>query len=61
MLLVNKCAGAFSFAAQIVRKRNTDRSKGYGYVTFTTESDAQKALAEMNGQVINKHMFLFRN
>lgn len=44
-------SGYFSFLVKIVKKKDSNKSKGFGYVTFTTESDAQKAKMEMNGQV----------
>lgn len=40
-----------SFAAQIVMDRVSDRSKGFGFVTFASDDDARKALMEFNGQV----------
>lgn len=35
--------------AVVISDRNTGRSKGFGFVTFANEEDAQKAL-EMNGK-----------
>lgn len=32
--------------------RVSDRSKGFGFVTFASDDDARKALMEFNGQVI---------
>ncbi|KAK9156796.1 hypothetical protein Scep_003370 [Stephania cephalantha] len=39
--------------AKIVMDRVSDRSKGFGFVTFAAEDEAQKALEEMNGKVLN--------
>ncbi|KDP33116.1 hypothetical protein JCGZ_13563 [Jatropha curcas] len=39
--------------AKIIRDRISNKSKGFGYVTFTMEDEAQKALMEMNGKVVN--------
>jgi RNA recognition motif-containing protein len=33
--------------AIIINDRDTGRSKGFGFVTFVNEADAEKALAEM--------------
>lgn len=40
-----------SVSAQIVMDRVSDRSKGFGFVTFASKDEAQKALMEFNGQV----------
>ncbi|KAF5188389.1 Small rna-binding protein 11 protein [Thalictrum thalictroides] len=39
--------------ATIISDRVTDRSKGFGFVTFASEDEAQKAITEMNGKVLN--------
>ncbi|XP_008243500.1 PREDICTED: glycine-rich RNA-binding protein 4, mitochondrial-like [Prunus mume] len=39
--------------AQIVTDRVSDRSKGFGFVTFASEDEAHKALEEMNGKALN--------
>ncbi|ESQ40541.1 hypothetical protein EUTSA_v10014928mg [Eutrema salsugineum] len=39
--------------AQIVMDRVSDRSKGFGFVTFASDDEAQKALMELNGQQLN--------
>ncbi len=35
--------------ATIVKDRNTDKSRGFGFVTFTESGAAAKAVQEMNG------------
>lgn len=35
--------------AKIIYDRETNRSKGFGFVTFASEDAAQTALAELNG------------
>lgn len=37
----------------IVSDKDTRRSKGFGFVTFSEDSDAEKAISEMNGKEIN--------
>lgn len=37
--------------ATIVMDRVSDRSKGFGFVTFASEDEAHKAITEMNGKV----------
>ncbi|KAH6806144.1 RNA binding family protein [Perilla frutescens var. frutescens] len=39
--------------AKIVMDRVSDRSKGFGFVTYASEDEAEKALAEMNGKQLN--------
>jgi RNA recognition motif-containing protein len=41
--------GEIKEASIIINKFN-GRSKGFGFVTFASEADAQKAVAEMNGK-----------
>lgn len=36
-------------SAVVVRDRDTDRSRGFGFVEYTQEADAQKAKEAMNG------------
>lgn len=38
--------------AVIIMDRMSGRSKGFGFVTFAQEADAQKAIAEMNDKEI---------
>jgi len=35
--------------AKVITDRYTGRSRGFGFVTFQTPEDADKALAQMNG------------
>ena len=49
---------SFLFAATIIMDKGKNSSKGYGYVTFSTEEEAHKALADMNGKVKLHHFSL---
>jgi cold-inducible RNA-binding protein len=40
-------------SATVVRDRNTDRSRGFGFVEFSQEADAQKAKGAMNGKELD--------
>lgn len=37
-------------SAKVIMERDTDRSKGFGFVEMQTEEDAQKAIAALNEQ-----------
>lgn len=39
--------------ARIVMDRVSDRSKGFGFVTYASEVEAQNAVEQMNGKVFN--------
>ncbi|XP_019254531.1 PREDICTED: glycine-rich RNA-binding protein 4, mitochondrial-like [Nicotiana attenuata] len=39
--------------AKIVMDRVSDKSKGFGFVTYASEDEAEKALQEMNGKPLN--------
>ena len=52
-------SNSFPFAATIITDKGKNRSKGYGYVTFSTEEEAQNALTEMNGKVKLHHFLWF--
>ncbi|XP_010271589.1 PREDICTED: glycine-rich RNA-binding protein 4, mitochondrial-like [Nelumbo nucifera] len=47
--------------AKIIMDRVSDRSKGFGFVTFASEDEAQKALTEMNGKVLNGRIIFVDN
>lgn len=38
-------------AAKIVMDRGSGRSKGFGFVTYASEEEAEKAVSGMNGKV----------
>ncbi|XP_050226767.1 small RNA-binding protein 11, chloroplastic [Mercurialis annua] len=39
--------------ATIIHDRVSDKSKGFGFVTFASDDEAHKALTEMNGKPLN--------
>lgn len=45
----------FSTPAKVVMDRVSDKSKGFGFVTFASEDEAHTALTEMNGKVCSLH------
>lgn len=47
------------FSVKIISDRVSDRSKGFGFVTFASEDEAQNACKEMNGKVMSHHSFDF--
>nr|CAD1836759.1 unnamed protein product [Ananas comosus var. bracteatus] len=47
--------------ATIIMDKATERSKGFGFVTFASEDEAQKALTEMNGKVLNGRVIFVDN
>lgn len=38
--------------ARVITDRYSRRSKGFGFVTFANDEDAQKAIEEMNGKEV---------
>ncbi|XP_074358105.1 organelle RRM domain-containing protein 6, chloroplastic [Apium graveolens] len=40
-------------AARLVMDERTQRPKGFGFVTFETEVEAQNALKAMNGRIVD--------
>ncbi|XWS43380.1 hypothetical protein CRYUN_Cryun16bG0098200 [Craigia yunnanensis] len=39
--------------AKIITDRVSDKSKGFGFVTYASEDEAEKAIAQMNGKDLN--------
>ncbi|XAR59014.1 hypothetical protein NMG60_11014626 [Bertholletia excelsa] len=39
--------------ARLIRDRRTQRPKGFGFVTYESEIEAQEALRAMNGRMVN--------
>lgn len=46
--------------AIIIMDKETRRSKGFGFVKYTNEEDAKKALEEANGASINDREIIVR-
>ena len=40
-------------SATVIMDRDSGRSKGFGFIEFAQDADAQKALGEMNGKEID--------
>lgn len=40
------------FPAKVITDRISEKSKGYGFVTFASQDEAEKAITEMNEKVI---------
>lgn len=40
-------------SAQVIMDRDTNRSKGFGFVEMGSDQEAQKAIADMNGKEHN--------
>jgi RNA recognition motif-containing protein len=38
--------------AKVIRDRETDRSRGFGFVTYSNDAEAKKAMEAMNGQFL---------
>jgi RNA recognition motif-containing protein len=38
-------------SAKVIMDRDTDRSRGYGFVEMSTQEEAEKAIAALNGTV----------
>lgn len=49
----------FILPATVVMDRVSDRSKGFGFVTYASEDEAEKAIAEMNGKVVQSFLLYF--
>lgn len=46
------------FSAKVVTDRVSEKSKGYGFVTFASQDEAENAIAEINEKVIIKFAIL---
>lgn len=53
----------FSFrhgAARLIRDARTNRPKGFGFVTYASDAEAEKAIKSMDGRVRVSITFSFR-
>jgi len=41
----------------VIYNRDTDRSRGFGFVTMSTVEEAEKAVEKFNGYVSSYHLF----
>ncbi|VVB16647.1 unnamed protein product [Arabis nemorensis] len=39
--------------ARLIRDQQTQRPKGFGFITFKSEDDAHKALKALNGKIVD--------
>ena len=49
----------FSSAVKIICDRDTGRSRGFGFVSFTSEQEAEAALQAMDGRVREFVLFTY--
>ncbi|XVF20111.1 hypothetical protein REPUB_Repub11eG0170100 [Reevesia pubescens] len=42
--------------AKLIRDPKTQRPKGFGFVTYETKSEAEKAMKAMNGRIVRGRM-----
>ena len=47
----------FSCIARLIKDPKTQRPKGFGFVKFESEVDAEKALKAMNGRVLSLTLY----
>ncbi|XP_018831241.1 small RNA-binding protein 11, chloroplastic-like [Juglans regia] len=47
--------------AKVIMDKVRNRTKGFGYVTFANEDEAQKALMDMNGKVLDGRVLFVDN
>ena len=40
-------------SAQVIIDRDTNRSKGFGFVEMSTDAEAQEAISKLNGTALN--------
>lgn len=43
----------YCLIARLIKDQQTQRPKGFGFITFESEDDAQKALKALNGKIVN--------
>ncbi|EOA12765.1 hypothetical protein CARUB_v10028559mg [Capsella rubella] len=42
--------------ARLIKDQQTQRPKGFGFITFKSENDAQKALKALNGKIVDSRL-----